>query len=325
MILFSSRGTPDGFHQQHGYGVTTFKLCLDNDDFQYVKFHVIRADGVQTLTADKATELAGTNPDYGTQLLYDAIDCGNFPEWTVYIQTMTRDQAKCDKYNYIALDVTKVWPQGDFPLREIGKLVLNQNPENFFDEIEQLAFSPSHLIPYVEHTPDPLLQGRLFIYPDTQRYRLGVNNQQLPCNAPINPVTNYQRAGKASIISQGSRPNIQTLYPGQGSGQFDDFVGPPGAIDSQIRDNQRHEDFAGTVYRDLVLASDLTDRDFEQPRDLWLRVFDDTEKQNFVDNVSGHLGVVKSTKIQDRQLLVFKQVDQILANRIADAIGRPHP
>ncbi|KAH9953690.1 catalase [Russula dissimulans] len=317
MILFSSRGTPDGFHQQHGHGGTTFKLVKEDESFHYVKFHVRRAAGVKTLTAAKATELAGTNPDYGTQLLYDTIKSGNFPEYTVYIQTMTPEQA-AGPYGFLTLDVTKVWPHKLFPLRPIGKLVLNRNPENFFDEIEQLAFAPSNLIPYVEHTPDPLLQGRLFIYPDTQRYRLGVNNKQLPCNAPIVPIANYQRAGKASFISQGNRPNIQTSYQGL------NFVGPPGAIDSQIRNNHRQEVFDGTAYRNLVLASDLTDRDFEQPRRLW-HLFGATEQQNFVDNVAGNLGLVTRTEIQDAQLVVFKEVDKDLARRIAEAIHRPPP
>ncbi|PPQ73471.1 hypothetical protein CVT26_010170, partial [Gymnopilus dilepis] len=327
MILFSDRGTPDGFHQQHAHAGTTFKFVKENDNgttsFIYYKLHV-RTTQVKTLTAAQATTLAGTDPDYGTRLLYDAIETANskpghtendFPHWTVYIQTMTPEQAK-GEFAHIAFDVTKVWPQSKFPLREIGKLVLNENPKNYFDEIEQLGFSPSHLIPYVEATPDPLLQARLFIYPDTQRYRLGVNNKQLPCNAPLpeTKIANYQRAGMASYVSQGNRPNYQS------STQSLNFVGPKGAIDSQINDNKRQEIFDGSAYRDLSM---VTADDFVQPRYLWETVWNDAQKQTFVDNVSGHLKVVKNPAIIQNQLLVFYEVDPILAERIAKAIGVP--
>jgi catalase len=313
MIIFSDRGTPDGFHQHHGHGGTTFKFCQDNDTFHYVKIHVKFNHGFKTLTSAEATKLAGTDPDYGTRKLFEDIDSGDFPQYTVYIQTMTAAEAE-GKYRNITFDVTKIWPQAIFPLREIGRLVLNRNPQNFFDEIEQLAFAPAHLIPYIEHSPDPLLQARLFIYPDTQRYRLGVNNEQLPCNVPIRPVANFQRAGAASFVSQGSRPNILTSIPDL------NFVGPRGAIDSQIKDNHRHERFDGTAFRDLTFISA---DDFEQPRDLWLRVWNDEKRQAFVDNVAESLILVKDSRIQDNQLLVFRQVDPYLADRVAMAINRP--
>ncbi|PPQ66162.1 hypothetical protein CVT26_010885 [Gymnopilus dilepis] len=326
MILFSDRGTPDGFHQQHGFSGTPFKFVKHDEDgkdsFVYFKLH-LRTKEVKTLTAAQATQLAGTNPDYATQLLYQTIEAANmrngptegqFPEWTVNIQTMTHEQAISEQWRDIVFDVTKVWPFKDFPLREIGKLVLNRNPENFFDEIEQLAFSPAHLIPYVEPTPDPILQTRLFIYPDAQRYRLGVNNQQLPPNVPLPSAktANYQRAGRAAYISQGSRPNYMS------STQALNFVGPTGAIDSQVNDNKRQEIFDGSVFRDLSV---VTPDDFVQPRILWEKVWNAAEQQTFIDNVSDHLKVVTSPEIKQNQLLVFDQVDHDLAQRVAKAIG----
>ncbi|PPQ80528.1 hypothetical protein CVT26_004311, partial [Gymnopilus dilepis] len=301
---------------QHAHAGTTFKFVRENDNgvgttFTYYKLH-IRTTQVKTLTAAEATTLAGTDPDYGTRLLYEAIENANdnasplaglFPQWTVSIQTMTPEQAKGEFAN-IAFDVTKVWPQSKFPLREIGKLVLDTNLLNYFDEIEQLGFSPSHLIPYVEATPDPLLQARLFIYPDTQRYRLGVNNRQLPCNAPLESTkkANYQRGGRASYISQKNRPNYES------SSQKLNFVGPKGAIDSQINDNTRQEIFDGSAYRHLT---QITPDDFVQPNYLWATVWDDAQRQTFVDNVSGHLKVSWS----------FIAVDPDLAQRVANAIG----
>ncbi|KAJ7626526.1 catalase [Mycena polygramma] len=296
MMIFSDRGTPDGFHQQHGHGGTTFKWCKEDKTFTYVKVHVKREGGVKTLSADEATKLAGTDPDYGTRILYEAIEAGNktgeFPKWTVYIQTMKKEQAE-GEYSNIAFDVTKVWPHAEFPLRPIGELVLNKNPENYFDEIEQLAFAPAHMIPYIEPSPDPLFQARLFIYSDTQRYRLGVNNQQLSCNAPSNKVSNYQRAGAASIASQGRLPNYQTS-----STESFSFDGPKNAIDSQINDNTRHEKFDGTVYRAL---SELTSDDFVQPRTLWEKCWNKDKQTAFINNISDSLKGVKDKAIVAKQ------------------------
>jgi len=170
---------------------------------------------LQTLTSAEATRLAGEDPDYGTRKLYKAIDLGKYPEYTVHIQTMDPKLLDCSTENHeyyrrIAFDVTKIWPFKEFPLCPVGKLVLNRNPLNYFDEIEQLAYAPAHLIPYIETVPDPLLQSRLFTYPDTQCYRLGVNNQQLPCNAPIIKVANYQRAGAGSYV--GTVRGASTAY-----------------------------------------------------------------------------------------------------------------
>ncbi len=121
---------------------------------------------------------------------------------------MTPQQAEAFRYN--VLDLTKVWPHKDYPLRPVGKIVLDENPQNYFAEIEQVAFSPSHTVPGIEPSADPVLQSRLFSYPDTHRHRLGVNYQQLPVNAPVVPVANFQRDGAATFVSQGTRPNYQT-------------------------------------------------------------------------------------------------------------------
>jgi catalase len=165
---------------------------------------------------------------------------------------MTPEQAENFRYN--VLDLTKVWPHSEYPLRPIGKLVLNENPQNYFAEIEQVAFSPSHLIPYIEPSADPVLQSRLFSYPDTHRHRLGPNYQQLPVNAPLNPVANFQRDGPLAFINQGNRPNYQsTIQPLT-------YAGRKGDINATVRDydrEARHENFIGGAYRDL---SQITER-----------------------------------------------------------------
>jgi catalase len=281
----------------------------------YVQVHLRADGGFKTLDDATAGKLAGENPDYGIENLFNAIESGNYPSWSVYIQTMTPEQAENFRYN--VLDLTKVWPHKDYPLRPIGKLVLNENVQNYFAEIEQAAFSPSHLIPYIEPTADPVLQSRLFSYPDTHRHRLGANYQQLPVNAPIVPVANFQRDGPALFISQGSRPNYQsTIQPLT-------YSGKKATIDGHVRDAERearHENFIGGAWRDL---SEITELDFEQPRALWSKVWDDAQRQAYVNNVSGHFKNVKSEAVKARQLSVWAAVDQGLSDRIAQAIGHP--
>ncbi|KAF5353878.1 hypothetical protein D9756_007309 [Leucocoprinus leucothites] len=316
MILFSDRGTPDGYFKQHGYSGHTYKWLKDDGSFVYVQVHVRADGGFKTLDVATATRLAGENPEYGIQQMVEAIDAGQYPSWTVYIQTMTPEQA--EKFRYNILDLTKIWPHKDFPLRPIGKLVLNENPLNYFAEIEQAAFSPSHTIPYVEPSADPVLQSRLFSYPDTHRHRLGANYQQLPVNAPIVPVANFQRDGPMAFVNQGNRPNYQSSI------QPLSYQGRKGHIDATVRDIGRlraHENFVGGAWRDL---GEITELDFEQPRELWRRVWNDAERETYVKNVSGHFGLVKSPEVRARQLSVWAAVSQDLSDRIADAIGHPH-
>ncbi|ESK88292.1 catalase isozyme p [Moniliophthora roreri MCA 2997] len=313
MILFSDRGTPDGYHQMHGYSGHTFKWVKADGSFVYTQLHVRADGGFKTLDNAKAGELSGSNPDYGIESLFNAIESGNHPSWTVYVQTMTPEQA--EKFRYNILDLTKVWPHGEFPLRPVGKLVLNENPQNYFAEIEQSAFSPSHLVPYIEASADPVLQSRLFSYPDTHRHRLGVNYQQLPVNAPLKPPVNFQRDGWGTFHSQGARPNYQsTIAPLK-------YEGPKGTLEGGCRDQERelkHETFVGAAYRDL---SEITELDFEQPRALWSKVWNDQQREAYVQNVAGHFKNVKSAEVKARQLSVWAAVDQGLSDRIAKAIG----
>jgi len=315
MILFSDRGTPDGYHNMHGYSGHTFKLIKDDGSFVYTQIHLIADGGFKTLTDAQAGKLSGENPDYGIQSLFETIEAGKYPSWTVYVQTMTPQQAETFRYN--VLDLTKIWPHSEFPLRPIGKLVLNENPQNYFAEIEQAAFSPSHLIPYIEATPDPVLQSRLFSYPDTHRHRLGVNYQQIPVNAPIVPIANFQRDGFMAINNQGARPNYQSSIAPLS------YVGYKGSINGGVRDwerEARHENWIGGAYRDL---SEVTELDFEQPRELYQKVMSDTDRAHLVSNIAGHLGNVKSAEVKARTLSYWASVDQSLSDRLADAIGAP--
>ncbi|PRD24340.1 UNVERIFIED_CONTAM: Catalase [Trichonephila clavipes] len=202
-ILFSDRGIPYGYRYMNGYGSNTFKLINAENEAVYCKFIYKSDQGIKNLTNEAARELAGTDPDYAIRDLYDAIANGRFPSWTFYIQVMTFEEAANFRFN--PFDVTKVWPQKEFPLIEVGKFVLNRNPKNYFAEVEQIAFSVASLVPGIEASPDKMLQGRLFSYSDTQRYRLGTNYLQLPVNCPyrVRP-RNYERDGEMTIQNQDS-------------------------------------------------------------------------------------------------------------------------
>ncbi|KAH3685773.1 hypothetical protein WICPIJ_003236 [Wickerhamomyces pijperi] len=207
MILFSDRGTPASYRHMNGYSGHTYKWSNDKGEWHYVQVHLISDQGIKTLNNEEAVKMSGENPDHAQEDLFNAIATGDAPSWTCYIQTMTEEQAKALPFS--VFDLTKVWPHKDFPLRRFGKLTLNQNPENYFAEIEQAAFSPSHTVPYQEASADPVLQSRLFSYPDTQRHRLGTNYAQIPVNCPyaktFNPII---RDGAMTVNGNyGSCPN----------------------------------------------------------------------------------------------------------------------
>ncbi|EKM53322.1 uncharacterized protein PHACADRAFT_259598 [Phanerochaete carnosa HHB-10118-sp] len=305
MILFSDRGTPYGFHHMHGYSGHTYKFVNAEGKFVYVQIHVRKEGGFKTIDNATAGKLAGENPDYGIELLHNDVAAGKFPEWKLFVQTMTPEQA--EKFRYNICDLTKVWPHAEFPLRPFGKIVLNKNPENYFAEVEQVAFSPSHTVPGFEPSNDPVLQSRLFSYPDTHRHRLGTNYQQLPVNRPLVPIANFQRDGPMAFENQGTRPNYQSSLV-------------PLTYKPKPYEQVKHETWLAAAKTDL---SFITELDFEQPRALWQKVFDNTQKEHFVSNVAGHFGNVKSPEVKARQLSVFAAVDQDLSDRIAKAIGHP--
>ncbi|KAJ8948347.1 hypothetical protein NQ318_019332 [Aromia moschata] len=204
MFLFADRGIPDGYRHMNGYGSHTFKLVNKDGKSHYCKFHYKTDQGIKNLDVKRADQLSGSEPDYGIKDLYNAIADGQYPSWTFYIQVMTPEQAAASKFN--PFDLTKIWSHSEYPLIKVGKMVLNRNPKNYFAEVEQIAFSPAHLIPGIEPSPDKMLLGRLFAYGDTHRHRLGPNYLQLPVNCPFQ-VRNYQRDGAMCLSNQGGGPN----------------------------------------------------------------------------------------------------------------------
>uniref|UniRef100_A0A914UKS2 Catalase n=1 Tax=Plectus sambesii TaxID=2011161 RepID=A0A914UKS2_9BILA len=302
MFLFGDRGTPDGFRHMHGFGSHTFKMVNKQGEPVYCKFHVLSDQGIKNLPAKKADELVGTDPDYATRDLFNAIAHGVFPSWTFKIQVMTFEEAERHEFN--PFDVTKVWSHEQFPLIPVGKLVLNRNPVNYHAEVEQAAFSPSHVVPGIEFSPDKMLQGRLFSYTDTHFHRLGTNFMQLPINCPYKArVSNYQRDGEFCIHSQDGTPNF---HPNS-------FCGPQeekSAVESTFK-----------LSGDVARYNSADDDNYTQPGIFWSKVLDEPARERLVENIAGHLTNADSF-IQDRQVENFTKVNKDFGARLRKALDQ---
>ncbi|MBM9590930.1 catalase [Leptospira sp. 201903075] len=251
-ILFSDRGIPDGYRFMNGYGSHTFSFWNQKSERFWVKFHFKTKQGIKNLSPEKAGELAGSDPDYATRDLFEAIHKKEFPKWKVCIQIMPEKDAENYKVN--PFDLTKVWSHKDYPLIEVGELELNQNPKNYFFEVEQAGFSPSNLVPGIGASPDKMLQGRLFAYPDAQRYRLGGNYQLIPVNRSKAQTKTYQMDGYRSE----ENPSYDNYEPNGFSGPIEDVrvSEPPLRISSdadRYNSHKENDDFsqAGDLYRML--------------------------------------------------------------------------
>src|SRR6266851_4001913 len=203
-VVMSDRGIPRSFRHMHGFGSHTYSFINSENKRFWVKFTFKTQQGIQNLTDQEAEALVGKDRETHQRDLYEAIEKGDFPRWKLYVQIMNEEDANI--YHIHPFDLTKVWPHADYPLIEVGVLELNRNPENFFADVEQAAFAPTNIIPGIGYSPDRMLQGRLFSYGDTQRYRLGVNHYLIPVNAPKCPFHAYHRdgamaSGRSSLIT----------------------------------------------------------------------------------------------------------------------------
>ncbi|MDW7657358.1 MAG: catalase, partial [Bacillota bacterium] len=211
-ITMSDRGIPLSYRHMNGYGSHTFSMINANQERVWVKFHLKTQQGIKNLTDAEAEAIVGKDRESHQRDLFESIERGDYPRWTMSIQVMTEEQARNMPYN--PFDLTKVWYKGDFPLIEVGVLELNRNPDNYFADVEQAAFNPANIVPGIGFSPDRMLQGRLFSYGDAQRYRLGVNHHQIPVNAPRCPFHSYHRDGQMRVNSNqdgtiGYEPNSE--------------------------------------------------------------------------------------------------------------------
>lgn len=298
-FLFSDRGTPDGYRHMNGYGSHTFKLVNDKNEYNYCKFHFKTDQGIKNLSAKRAGELAGENPDYAIEDLYNAIAKGDYPSWSLYIQVMTPEQAEKNPFN--PFDVTKVWSHKQFPLIPVGKLTLNRNPSNYFAEVEQIAFAPSHLVPGIEASPDKMLQGRIFSYADTHRYRLGTNYLQIPVNCPFK-VRNYQRDGAANHDNQGDAPNY---FPNS-------FSGP--------NHNVTYNEVPIQVTGDIKRYDSGDEDNFSQAGIFWRETLNEQMRCNLIENMSGHL-INAADFLQERAVKNFGKCDADYGRRLQQALN----
>jgi catalase len=257
-IVMSDRGIPRTFRQMHGFGSHTFSMVNAADERVWVKFHFRTEQGIDNLTDEEAAALvAGDRESHGRDL-FDAIERGDFPRWKLYIQVMTESQARTHKHN--PFDLTKVWPKGEYPLIEAGVMELNRYPENYFAEVEQAAFSPANVVPGIGFSPDKMLQGRLFSYGDAQRYRLGVNFNHIPVNAPRCPFHSYHRDG--AMRTDGNLGGTPSYWPNsKGIWRGDDpaLQEPPLALDGPAahwdhRVDDDHYEQPGVLFRMMSSA-----------------------------------------------------------------------
>jgi catalase len=301
-ILFSDRGTPSSYRHMNGYSGHALKLYNDKGEYVWAKFHFKTAQGIKNFTRQEAEVMAGKDPDIATCDLYDAIARGESPAWDVQVQIMTPEQAKTYRFN--PFDVTKVLPHGDFPVMPLGRMVLDRNPENYFAEVEQAAFSPGNFVPGIGPSPDKMLQGRIFAYHDAHRYRLGPNYHLLPINAPKASSDNYQRDGAMRVDENGGGgPNY---YPNSFEGPKPDSAAlAPGY------------EVSGTAERH---APPLVDDDFVQPGNLYRKVMTDEAREHLVGNIVDHLGAAQE-RIQRRQTAIFYKVDAEYGSRVAEGLG----
>jgi catalase len=196
-IVMSERGIPDGYRHMHGFGSHTFSLVNADGERFWVKFHHRCQQGVKNLTDAESAAIIAGDRESSQRDLYEAIERGEFPKWKLCVQVMP--EADAATYRFHPFDLTKVWSKKDYPLIEVGEWELNRNPENYFAEVEQAAFTPANVVPGIGFSPDKMLQGRLFSYGDAQRYRLGVNHHQIPVNAPRCPVHSFHRDGAMRV------------------------------------------------------------------------------------------------------------------------------
>lgn len=300
-IVMSDRGIPASYRTMHGFGSHTFSFINVNNERFWVKFHFKSQQGIKNLTDAEAEAIIGKDRESHQRDLYEAIERGDCPKWTLHIQIMP--EADASKVPYNPFDLTKVWPQRDFPLIEVGMMELDRNPENFFAEVEQSAFNPANVVPGISFSPDKMLQARLFSYGDAQRYRLGVNHHLIPVNAPRCPFHSYHRDGQMRVDGNhggtlGYEPNSYGEWQEQ-----PDFREPPLSVEGAA-DHWNHREDADY---------------FSQPGALF-RLMTPAQQQILFANTANSISAAPR-EIQIRHIRHCLKADPAYGEGIADALG----
>ena len=302
-ILMSDRGLPQSVRHINGYGSHTFSFINADDERFWVKFHFKTMQGHEHWTNAEAAEVVGRTRESTQEDLFNAIENGDFPKWRFCVQVMPETDAEKTPFN--PFDLTKVWPHADYPLIEVGILELNRNPDNYFAEIEQLAFAPSNIVPGIGFSPDKMLQARIFSYADAHRYRLGTHYEALPVNAPKCPVHHYHKDGPMRFFDNNAANPDAFYEPNSFRGPVEDerFREPPLKISG---DADRYDHREGND-------------DYGQPRALF-ELFDEGQRARLFSNIADAMAGVPEDIIQ-RQLVHFHRVHPDYALGVAKAVG----
>ncbi|AQW82089.1 catalase [Campylobacter pinnipediorum] len=303
-ILMSDRGIPASYRQMHGFGSHTYSLINKDGKRVWVKFHFKTRQGIKNLTNKEANEIIANDRESHQKDLYENIEKGNFPSWDFKIQVMTEEQAK--KLPYSPFDLTKVWSHKDFPLIKVGVMTLNENPNNYFNEVEQAAFSPSNIVPGIGFSPDKMLQARIFSYPDAQRYRIGTHYAQLKVNRPINEIGTYTVGG---AMNNGTYEIEQNAYyePNSYGGPKEnkEFLEPDLVLEGVMKRYDHRE---------------LDDDYYSQPRDLF-NLMNDSQKKQLFNNIAESMAGV-SDEVVNRALGHFEKISSDYANGVRKALKK---
>ncbi len=301
-ILMSDRGLPIGVRHINGYGSHTYSFINAENERFWVKFHFKTLQGHKHWTNAEAAEVVGRTRESTQEDLFNAIERGDFPKWRFAVQIMPETDA--DKTPYNPFDLTKVWPHGDYPLIDVGIMELNRNPDNYFAQIEQAAFSPSNIVPGISFSPDKMLQARIFSYADAHRYRLGTHYEALPVNAPRCPVNHYHKDGPMRFFP--NNPNPDAYYE---PNSFNGPVERPETAEPPLRisgDADRYDHRQGND-------------DYSQPRALF-NLFDDGQKARLFSNIADAMQGVPDY-IVERQLAHFEKVHPDYAAGVRAALA----
>ena len=302
--LMGDRGLPRSWREMNGYSSHTFSWMNAGGKKFWVKYHFKTDQGVAHLTQDEGDAMAGQDSEAHKRDLYTHIKNGEHPSWTLYVQVMPFADAA--DYRFNPFDLTKVWPHGDYPLIRVGRMVLDRNPENYFAQIEQAAFEPANVVPGMGFSPDKMLQGRLFSYPDTHRYRIGPNYLQLPVNQPHAPVHSYNRDGAMRYQNPGDPVYAPNSYGGP--------VARGGA--DEVNWWLAEGDMVRAAY-----APHREDDDFGQAGTMVRKAMDEGARDRLVTNVVGHLGDGVVEPVLSRALDYWRQVDSEIGARIEKGLA----
>ncbi len=300
-ILFSDRGLPRSLRHINGYGSHTYSLLNDGGERFWVKFHFKTQQGIECMTNREAEAIVATDRESSQRDLFQAIETGEFPRWTMQVQIMP--EAEAESYHLNPFDLTKVWPHKDYPCMDIGVLELNRNPENYFAEVEQSSFSPSNIVPGISWSPDKMLQARIFSYADAHRYRIGTHYEMLPINKPKSGVNTYHMDGSMRFDAPGGSDAYYEPNSFAGPVQDERFREPPLKISG---DGDRYDHRQGND-------------DYTQPGDLF-RLMSDDQKQQLFNNFAEAMDGVPG-EIVARQLGHFHKADPAYAAGVAAAMG----